>query len=117
MCNRRSLVASTRCQGAAPQAPPRRPLLLSAVPAPAKAACANPNALGIGRIVEIDSTGGPGFGFEHFKQLDFLRDKEVVLTFDDGPWPVEYTLGIEDAGGGMHDGHFLFDRQARDLLS
>ena len=32
-------------------------------------------------------TGGPGFGFEHFKQYDFLRDKEVVLTFDDGPWP------------------------------
>jgi peptidoglycan/xylan/chitin deacetylase (PgdA/CDA1 family) len=57
-------------------------------PAPAKAACANPNALGIGRVVEIDTTGGPGFGFEHFKQLDFLRDKEVVLTFDDGPWPV-----------------------------
>jgi peptidoglycan-N-acetylglucosamine deacetylase len=38
--------------------------------------------------VEIDTTGGPGFGFEHFKQLDFLADKEVVLTFDDGPWPV-----------------------------
>ena len=43
---------------------------------------------GIGRTVEIDTTGGPGFGFEHFKDLDFLRDKEVVLTFDDGPWPV-----------------------------
>jgi peptidoglycan/xylan/chitin deacetylase (PgdA/CDA1 family) len=57
-------------------------------PAPAKRACANPNALGIGRIVEIDTTGGPGFGFEHFKQLDFLAEKEVVLTFDDGPWPV-----------------------------
>jgi peptidoglycan/xylan/chitin deacetylase (PgdA/CDA1 family) len=57
-------------------------------PAPAKRACANPNALGIGRVVEIDTTGGPGFGFEHFKQLDFLSDKEVVLTFDDGPWPV-----------------------------
>ncbi|HXO68164.1 MAG TPA: polysaccharide deacetylase family protein [Bradyrhizobium sp.] len=57
-------------------------------PAPAKRACANPNALGIGRVVEIDTTGGPGFGFEHFKQLDFLADKEVVLTFDDGPWPV-----------------------------
>jgi peptidoglycan/xylan/chitin deacetylase (PgdA/CDA1 family) len=54
--------------------------------APAKAPCANPDALGIGRVVEIDTTGGPGFGFEHFKQLDFLRDKEVVLTFDDGPW-------------------------------
>jgi peptidoglycan/xylan/chitin deacetylase (PgdA/CDA1 family) len=57
-------------------------------PPTAKAACANPNALGIGRTVEIDTTGGPGFGFEHFKQLDFLRDHEVVLTFDDGPWPV-----------------------------
>jgi peptidoglycan/xylan/chitin deacetylase (PgdA/CDA1 family) len=43
--------------------------------------------MGLSRIVEIDTTGGPGFGFEHFKQYDFLRDKEVVLTFDDGPWP------------------------------
>jgi peptidoglycan/xylan/chitin deacetylase (PgdA/CDA1 family) len=64
----------------------------AAVPPPAPAStrppCNNPNALGIGRTVEIDTTGGPGFGFEHFKELDFLRDKEVVLTFDDGPWPV-----------------------------
>ena len=56
--------------------------------APAAAKCDNPNALGVARIVEIDTTGGPGFGFEHFKAYDFLRDKEVVLTFDDGPWPV-----------------------------
>ena len=55
---------------------------------PARAACNNPSALGVARTVEIDTTGGPGFGFEHFKQLDFLRDKEVVLTFDDGPWPI-----------------------------
>jgi peptidoglycan/xylan/chitin deacetylase (PgdA/CDA1 family) len=67
---------------AAPQAAPAR------AAAPTRPACANPDALGIGRIVEIDTTGGPGFGFEHFKQLDFLRDHEVVLTFDDGPWPV-----------------------------
>ena len=67
---------------AAPAPPP------AATPAPAKAPCANPDALGISRVVEIDTTGGPGFGFEHFKQLDFLRDKEVVLTFDDGPWPL-----------------------------
>ncbi len=60
----------------------------TATPAPAKQPCANSDALGIGRVVEIDTTGGPGFGFEHFKQLDFLRDKEVVLTFDDGPWPL-----------------------------
>ena len=43
--------------------------------------------MGLARIVEIDTTGGPGFGFEHFKQYDILRDKEIVLTFDDGPWP------------------------------
>lgn len=55
--------------------------------APALAPCTNPDALRVARVVEIDTTGGPGFGFEHFKQLDFLRDKEVVLTFDDGPWP------------------------------
>src|SRR3974377_2058199 len=64
---------------------------LAALPAAAvptlKANCANPDALGVGRVVEIDTTGGPGFGFEHFKQLDFLEPKEVVLTFDDGPWP------------------------------
>jgi len=72
--------------GSAPPAP-------AAVPAPPPAAraavpaCNNPNALGVTRTVEIDTYGGPGFGFEHFKQHDFLRINEVVLTFDDGPWP------------------------------
>jgi peptidoglycan/xylan/chitin deacetylase (PgdA/CDA1 family) len=47
----------------------------------------NPDALGISRVVEIDTTGGPGFGFEQFKTHDFLQEGEVVLTFDDGPWP------------------------------
>ena len=73
--------AGGTCRGAAPAAAAQPPQ-----PSLAKAACANPDALGISRVVEIDTTGGPGFGFEHFKQLDFLRDKEVVLTFDDGPW-------------------------------
>jgi peptidoglycan/xylan/chitin deacetylase (PgdA/CDA1 family) len=54
--------------------------------APAAAKCDKPNALGVARTVEIDTESGPGFGFEHFKAYDFLRDKEVVLTFDDGPW-------------------------------
>ena len=49
-------------------------------------ACANPNAMGVVRTVEIDTSGGPGFGSQHFKSYDFLRDHEVVLTFDDGPW-------------------------------
>ena len=42
--------------------------------------------MGLSRVVEIDTTGGPGFGSQHFKTYDFLRDHEVVLTFDDGPW-------------------------------
>ncbi len=46
------------------------------------------NVMGVSRTVEIDTTGGPGFGFEHFKMYDFLQPNEVVLTFDDGPWPV-----------------------------
>ena len=58
-----------------------------ATPSQQKNTCANPDALGVSRVVVIDTTGGPGFGFQHFKQLDFLTDKEVVLTFDDGPWP------------------------------
>jgi peptidoglycan/xylan/chitin deacetylase (PgdA/CDA1 family) len=49
--------------------------------------CDTPDALGLSRIVQIDTTGGPEFGLQHLKGYDFLRDKEVVLTFDDGPWP------------------------------
>jgi peptidoglycan/xylan/chitin deacetylase (PgdA/CDA1 family) len=64
-------------------APPPEP----PVPPAPLAKCDNPNALGVARTVQIDTTGGPGFGFEHFKTHDFLRAKEVVLTFDDGPWP------------------------------
>ncbi len=71
----------------APQAAPAPATAANVSAQPARAACNNPGALGVARTVEIDTTGGPGFGFEHFKDLDFLRDHEVVLTFDDGPWP------------------------------
>ena len=51
------------------------------------APCASPDTLGVSRVVEIDLTDGPGFGFEQFRTYDFLEAKEIVLTFDDGPWP------------------------------
>jgi peptidoglycan/xylan/chitin deacetylase (PgdA/CDA1 family) len=70
-------------QAAAPAAAP------APAPAPVVAMpkCANPDGLGISRTVVVDTTGGPGFGFLQYKQYDFLTDHEVVLTFDDGPWP------------------------------
>jgi peptidoglycan/xylan/chitin deacetylase (PgdA/CDA1 family) len=71
--------ASAQAQNPAPQAP-------AAPPKPVYP-CANPNAMGVSRVVEIDTSGGPGFGSQHFKSFDFLHDHEVVLTFDDGPWP------------------------------
>jgi peptidoglycan/xylan/chitin deacetylase (PgdA/CDA1 family) len=55
------------------------------VKASAEDACPRSGTLGVSRTVEIDTTGGPGFGMEHYKAYDFLQDKEVVLTFDDGP--------------------------------
>lgn len=67
-----------------------------AAPAAAQTCPGNPNALGVSRTVEIDTANGPGFGFEHFNAHDFLQKGEVVLTFDDGPWPTT-TPAVLDA--------------------
>jgi peptidoglycan-N-acetylglucosamine deacetylase len=69
------------------QAPAVQPPQPTPMPRVAEAPCQTPGALGVGRVVEIDTSGGPGFGFQHFKAYDFLNAGEVVLTFDDGPWP------------------------------
>src|SRR4029453_17242368 len=76
-------------------APERSPMpadQASPMPAAMPTSCSNPDALGVSRAVEIDTTGGPGFGFEHFKSHDFLREGEVVLTFDDGPCPKNHQM-------------------------
>jgi peptidoglycan/xylan/chitin deacetylase (PgdA/CDA1 family) len=82
--------AAPAAKGAAPaqQAAPAPPPPPAPPPGPKVACNGGTDVLGISRVVQIDTTGGPGFGFEHFKQLDFLKDKEIVLTFDDGPWLV-----------------------------
>ncbi len=41
--------------------------------------------LGVSRVVEIDTAHGPHFGLQQYPDHDFLRENEVVLTFDDGP--------------------------------
>lgn len=61
-------------------------------PAAAAGCPNNPSALGVSRTVEIDTTGGPGFGMEQYKAYDFLQPKEVVLTFDDGPQKIHTEL-------------------------
>src|SRR6476619_3704261 len=61
--------------------------MLGYAPAPAAAqeACNPcPDALGVSRVAEIDTSSGPRFGFQ-YKEQDILADGEVVLTFDDGP--------------------------------
>lgn len=47
----------------------------------------NPNALGTERVLEVDAKTTPRVGRKHFPTTLPLRRKELVLTFDDGPWP------------------------------
>src|SRR5712691_8170767 len=83
-----SLIVAAQAQRATPLTTGTVGAGPAAAASAAQGSCANrPNTLGVARVVEIDTTGGPGFGFEHFKSHDFLRESEVVLTFDDGPWP------------------------------
>ncbi len=61
--------------------------------------CPNPGkALGVSRIIEIDTKAGPLFGdfSKYEREPRFLGPKEVVLTFDDGPMP-RYTKPILEA--------------------
>ncbi len=53
-------------------------------------ACKTPEgALGVSRVVDIDASAGPIYGrvSRYATEASFLGDKEVLLTFDDGPSP------------------------------
>src|SRR5215475_9010009 len=47
----------------------------------------NPDALGTARVLAVDAATTPRVGRKHFPQTLPLGPKEIVLTFDDGPWP------------------------------
>jgi peptidoglycan/xylan/chitin deacetylase (PgdA/CDA1 family) len=49
--------------------------------------CPRKDALGTSRILEVDAKSSPRVGLKSFPDTLPLRDKEVVLTFDDGPHP------------------------------
>jgi peptidoglycan/xylan/chitin deacetylase (PgdA/CDA1 family) len=47
----------------------------------------NADALGTERTISVDAATTPRVGRKQFPQTLPLAAKEVVLTFDDGPWP------------------------------
>jgi peptidoglycan-N-acetylglucosamine deacetylase len=57
------------------------PLAVAAAPCPG-----NPDALGTARTIEVDVRGTPRIGLKQFPSTLPLHAKELVLTFDDGPW-------------------------------
>jgi peptidoglycan-N-acetylglucosamine deacetylase len=61
--------------------------LLLPVAAAAQPCPGNPDALGTARTLAVDVRATPRVGRKEFPQTLPLADKELVLTFDDGPWP------------------------------
>jgi peptidoglycan/xylan/chitin deacetylase (PgdA/CDA1 family) len=49
--------------------------------------CPRSGALGTSRVLSVDAATTPRVGLKSFQQTLPLLDHEVVLTFDDGPWP------------------------------
>jgi peptidoglycan/xylan/chitin deacetylase (PgdA/CDA1 family) len=50
------------------------------------AECSRKDALGTSRVLAVDAATYPRVGLKSFPQTLPLDDREVVLTFDDGPW-------------------------------
>jgi peptidoglycan-N-acetylglucosamine deacetylase len=62
-------------------------LALTTVTGAAAPCPGNSDALGTERLLAVDATTTPRVGRKHFPASLPLARKEVVLTFDDGPWP------------------------------
>ena len=83
----------TRTANATPSTQPPAARRSPLVPAQG---CGSPGALGVSRVVEIDTATGPKFGHQQHDVEDFLNEGEVVLTFDDGPLR-PYTMPVLNA--------------------
>ena len=55
------------------------------------AACPRPDKGGTARVLTVDPATTPRVGLRSFPQTLALREREVVLTFDDGPNPATTT--------------------------
>ncbi|MES2600340.1 MAG: polysaccharide deacetylase family protein [Pseudomonadota bacterium] len=65
--------------------------LLASVSIANAANCLRKDALGTSRVMTVDPQAFPRVGLKSFPQSLPLADKEVVLTFDDGPFPPTTT--------------------------
>jgi peptidoglycan/xylan/chitin deacetylase (PgdA/CDA1 family) len=61
--------------------------LIACTAAAQAAECPRAGTLGTSRILGVDAAHTPRVGLKSFAQTLPLEDHEVVLTFDDGPWP------------------------------
>jgi peptidoglycan-N-acetylglucosamine deacetylase len=62
-------------------------IALAPVAAMADTCPGNPQALGTARVMQVNAKADPRIGRKQFPSTLPLHDKELVLTFDDGPWP------------------------------
>jgi peptidoglycan/xylan/chitin deacetylase (PgdA/CDA1 family) len=63
------------------------PTCVGSVSAAHVAPCPRPGTLGNSQILAVKATTTPRVGLKSFPETLPLADHEVVLTFDDGPWP------------------------------
>jgi peptidoglycan/xylan/chitin deacetylase (PgdA/CDA1 family) len=75
--------------------------------------CPRKDALGTSRIMTVTPQAFPRVGLKSFPQTLPLADKEVVLTFDDGPFPATTTKVLAAlAGECVQATFFLIGRNA-----
>jgi peptidoglycan-N-acetylglucosamine deacetylase len=76
--------------------------------------CPRPDALGTSRVLEVGTHGGLHIGLKTYPQTLDLQDKEIALTFDDGPSPAS-TEAVLDALATecVRASFFLIGRNAR----
>lgn len=71
-------------------------LTMCLAPAMAAPCPGNPNALGTARTITVEQSAFPRIGTVQYRNTLPLNDREVVITFDDGPLP-PYTTRVLDA--------------------
>jgi len=62
-------------------------IVLAPAAAAAESCPGNLKALGTERVLDVNAKAEPRVGRKQFPGTLPLHDKELVLTFDDGPWP------------------------------